>query len=77
VASFTLDAVRWTTDLAVSGSMVWDQISGVIRADLRFSADDGTTGTLSAVWNDQQSQLPAQLTGRVGGQSVVATMPAP
>lgn len=77
VASFTLDAVRWTTDLAVSGSMVWNQISGVIHADLQFTADDGTTGTLSATWNDQQSQLPAQLTGTVAGQSVVASMPAP
>jgi hypothetical protein len=77
VASFTLDAVRWTTDLAVSGSMVWNQISGVIHADLQFTTDDGTTGTLSATWNDQQSQLPAQLTGTVAGQSVVASMPAP
>jgi pimeloyl-ACP methyl ester carboxylesterase len=77
VAFFTLDAVRWTTDLAVSGTMVWNQISGAIRADLQFTADDGTTGTLSAVWNDQQSQLPAQLTGTVAGQTVAASMPAP
>src|SRR5580700_11052291 len=77
VAFFTLDAVRWTTDLAVSGTMVWDQISGAIRADLQFTADDGTTGTLSAVWNDQQSQLPAQLPGTVAGQTVAASMPAP
>jgi pimeloyl-ACP methyl ester carboxylesterase len=76
-ASFSLDAVRWTTDLAVSGSMLWNQISGVIRAELQFKADDGTTGTLSAVWNDQQSQLSAQLTGTVAGQAVVASMPAP
>ena len=68
---------RWTTDLAVSGSMLWNQISGVIRAELQFKADDGTTGTLSAVWNDQQSQLSAQLTGTVAGQAVVASMPAP
>jgi hypothetical protein len=77
VASFTLHAVRWTTDLAVSGSMVWNQISGVIHADLQFTADDGTTGTLSATWNDQQSELPARLTGTVAGQTVVASMPAP
>jgi len=77
VASFTLNAVRWTTDLAVSGSMVWDQISGVVRAELRFTADDGTSGTVSAIWNDQQSQLAAQLTGTVAGQTVAASMPAP
>jgi hypothetical protein len=77
VASFTLDAVRWTRDLAVSGSMVWNQISGVIRAELQFTTDDGTSGTLSAVWNDHQSQLPAQLTGTVAGRAVVASMPAP
>jgi pimeloyl-ACP methyl ester carboxylesterase len=77
VASFTLNAVRWTTDLAVSGSMVWNQISGVVRAELQFTADDGTTGTLVATWNDQQSLTPAQVTGTVAGRTVVASMPAP
>jgi pimeloyl-ACP methyl ester carboxylesterase len=77
VASFKLNAVRWTTDLAVSGSMVWNQVSGVIRAELQFTADDGTIGALSGVWNDQKSQLPAQLTGMVAGHTVVASMPAP
>jgi hypothetical protein len=75
--AFTLKAVRWTTDLAVSGSLVWNQITGDVQAQLRFSADDGTVGTVVARWNDHESALAAQLQGTVAGETVVASMPPP
>lgn len=77
VATFRLKAVRWTTDLAVSGSLVWNQITGDVQAQLQFSANDGTIGTLAAHWNDHESALAAQLGGTVAGQTVAASMPPP
>jgi len=72
VAKFTLSRVRWTRDLAVTGTAVWDQRDGGIRAELTFS-----NGRVSAVWNDRETDAVASLRGRIGGRALRATMPAP
>jgi pimeloyl-ACP methyl ester carboxylesterase len=77
IATFTLKEVRWTTDLAVSGSLVWNQITGDVQTQLQFSTDDGTAGTLVAHWNDHESTVAARLDGTIEGQTVVASMPPP
>ncbi len=77
IASFTLTGARWTTDLAVSGTMVWNQSNGAIQAQLQFAEDGGATGTINATWNDHESLVAAQLAGTVGGRTVAASMPAP
>jgi hypothetical protein len=77
VARFTLQDDRWTKDLAVSGALAWNQHDGAVTASLIFTADDGTTGTVEAAWNDHQSLNPARLSGRVGGRVLKAEMPAP
>jgi pimeloyl-ACP methyl ester carboxylesterase len=77
VPTFTLKDLRWAADLAVSGTVVWDQRDGAISADLRFAGDDGTAGKLTAQWNDRASLRPALVSGVVGGQVLVGTMPAP
>jgi pimeloyl-ACP methyl ester carboxylesterase len=77
IATFTLKEVRWTADLAVSGSLVWNQITGDVQTELQFSTDDGTTGTLVAHWNDHESTVAARLDGTIEGQTVVASMPPP
>ncbi len=77
ITSFALENLRWTPDLAVSGSLVWNQLTGVVQADLQFTADDGSTGTVEARWNDHDSARPAQVSGTVGGAALEGTMPAP
>lgn len=72
VAKFTLSNVRWARDLAVSGSVVWDQRDGSIRAELTFA-----NGRVTALWNDRETGGAAVLKGRIGGHALRATMPAP
>jgi pimeloyl-ACP methyl ester carboxylesterase len=75
--TFTLDGMKWTTDLAVSGTLAWNQLSGAVQANLQFTADDGSTGTVQAAWNDHDSAQPAYVSGTVGGVALAGTMPAP
>lgn len=72
VARFTLKAVRWAPDLAVSGTAVWDQRDGTVHVDLTFAG-----GHVRAAWNDRDTNAVAMLTGTVGKRAVHATMPAP
>ncbi|MBV9992896.1 MAG: alpha/beta fold hydrolase [Alphaproteobacteria bacterium] len=72
VARFSLSKVRWTRDLAVSGSAVWDQRDGSIRVDLTFA-----NGRVTASWNDRATDAVASLSGRIGGRVLRASMPAP
>jgi pimeloyl-ACP methyl ester carboxylesterase len=77
VARYRLDGVRWTKDLAVSGSAMWDQRDGSMRAILTFTDPDGDTGKVVARWNDRDHDAVATLTGRIGAHRLEATMPAP
>ncbi len=81
VARWTLNGVRWngvrwTKDLAVSGTAVWDQRDGSIRARLTFATGQGNAD-LTASWNDRDHDAVAKISGTIGGQTVDATMPAP
>lgn len=69
---FTLDGLRWTEDVAVSGSLQWQYSSGRVRATLQL---DG--GTLQAEWPLRAPGATATLQGSLDGRRVVATMPAP
>jgi hypothetical protein len=75
--TFALDGLKWTADLAVSGTLAWNQLSGAVQTNLQFTADDGSTGTVQAVWNDHDSAQPAYVSGTVGGVVLAGTMPAP
>ncbi len=77
VVHFRLRQVRWTEDLAVSGEISWDQLSGAIAADLRFAATGGASGRIAARWNDQQTLAKADLEGQIGTHTLLAEMPAP
>lgn len=72
VARWTLKNVRWTSDLAVSGSAKWDQRDGAVGIDIVFA-----DGKLTATWNDRETNAVATLSGRIGEHEVRATMPAP
>ena len=77
VARWSLNGVRWTKDLAVSGSAVWDQEDGTIRARLTFTDRGGEAGALTASWNDRDRDAVATVKGTIGKRVVDATMPAP
>lgn len=47
-----LDSVRWTSDFPVSGSMVWNQTSGAVVAELR-GAELRATATWNTLRNSQ------------------------
>jgi pimeloyl-ACP methyl ester carboxylesterase len=73
--NFTLDQLRWAEDLAVSGTIRWDQSTGDIAADLTLAG--AATGTLSLAWNDRDTDAMARITGTIDGRAVAAERIAP
>ncbi len=71
-----LDALRWTSDLAVSGEVDWNQEDGLIAASVTLSAP-GHAGTLKITWPDREEHATAHLSGTIGGERIEATRPAP
>ena len=73
-----LTDVRWTEDLAVSGTIEKPAARvGVVRALLQFSAADGQKGTIRAEWPEGAAIATAAIHGTVGDAVVTARMPAP
>jgi len=71
-----LDAVHWTEDLAVSGTLektLGGQ--GQVRGRLRLSGT--VAGSVEVVWSDDAPQAAADIHGILGGARVAARMPAP
>ena len=71
----SLDGIRWTEDLAVSGSARFDARSAGARATLTLS--EASRGSLEAVWTTAGSRAQAELQGTIDGYHLHATMPAP
>lgn len=80
----TLDAVRWTEDLAVSGTL--EKTRGResrVRAHLRLSpagrsaGDARIAGVLDIAWEDDAPAAVADIRGTLGGSRLAARMPAP
>jgi len=69
----TLDRARWCSDLAVSGTVRWDQPSGRVRADLTTTAG----GRWNIAWNENAPEALATINGSVGGRLVRAGVIAP
>jgi len=79
-----LDAVRWTEDLAVSGTLEKTPgDGGQVRAHLRLSGTAPLSGagrldgTVEVVWGDAAPEALADIRGTLGGARVIARMPAP
>ena len=77
VTQFTLDAMKWTDDVSVSGTLVRSFRSNAVTARLTLTAANGITGSLTARWSDRGSAALAQIEGRIGGRRIAATMAAP
>jgi pimeloyl-ACP methyl ester carboxylesterase len=75
--TFTLDAVKWTEDLAVSGTMTWNLRTGVVTADLKLKQYGKPIGRLDIEWNDIPGNSLATLEGTIGGERVRARRIAP
>ena len=71
----TLSGVRWTKDLAVSGTADFDARSANGHAHLTLSG--AAAGNLDAAWPTVGSTAAAQISGTVDGYHLEATMPAP
>jgi pimeloyl-ACP methyl ester carboxylesterase len=73
----TLDAVRWTEDVAVSGTLDWTGRAGMVRGTLHVKGPQGANGNLEVEWAEGSSQPRAAISGKLGGESLVAEAPAP
>lgn len=69
--------VMWTTDMTVSGTIAWDQLSGAISATTTFATTDGHSGAETIDWNDREREAEASLTGNIDGATLHASMLAP
>lgn len=77
VTQFTLDAMKWTDDVTVSGTLTRDFLGNSVTARLTLTGANGITGRLTARWPDRGSAALAQIEGRIGGRRIAATMVAP
>jgi hypothetical protein len=70
--------LRWTDDVAVSGSL--DLLPGrnrLVIANLTVAGRDGLHGEMRVTWLDGDTGSQAQLRGSVNGEALVARAPAP
>jgi pimeloyl-ACP methyl ester carboxylesterase len=73
-----LTEVRWTEDLAVSGTIDEPAArTGTVRASLHLAAADGLTGELNVEWPMGLAGASAAIRGRLGGAEVLARTAAP
>jgi hypothetical protein len=69
--------VRWTEDVAVHGPLTMPFHAGLAHAHLTVHGPGGLAGTLDIAWPEGVADAQATITGRLGGKTVVARMPAP
>ena len=74
----TLDHVRWTEDLAVSGTIdKSENRAGSVRARLALEGPSGGAGRVSIHWQEVGPEPHALVHGTIGGAAVVAQTPVP
>jgi hypothetical protein len=77
-ARITLNQVRWTEDLTVSGKIDKPLArTGMVRARLRLATADGLGGELAVEWPEGIAGSSADIRGALGGAVVRARTPAP
>jgi pimeloyl-ACP methyl ester carboxylesterase len=74
--TFQLHEYRWTNDVAVTGTMLWNA-NGVISAHLSVSGPTGESGSLTISWPTTQTHSQAMISGVLGGRTIAATTYAP
>ena len=71
-----LDGLQWTEDLAVTGTIAWNQVDGHVRADVALVAP-GHAGSLTIDWDDRARDAVAHIAGQIDGRPVEAERTAP
>jgi pimeloyl-ACP methyl ester carboxylesterase len=74
---FDLKDVLWTQDVAVSGTVSWDQTSSLITAHVTLKSGAAKVGTLDISWNDAAINAVASVTGKIQGTTLIAQRIAP
>jgi pimeloyl-ACP methyl ester carboxylesterase len=76
---FKLDKLKWTEDVAVSGTISWDQdpSSNLIAAEVTLESGGRQLGSLKIRWNDGDINAMASVTGEIQGAPLVAERIAP
>ena len=78
IMHIALTEVRWTEDLAVSGTIDRPVArTGAVRASLHLTAADGLTGDLTVDWPEGIADSSAAIRGTLGGAPVLGHTPAP
>lgn len=72
VTRFQLDALRWSDDVAVSGTITWNIDTSDVRVQLATAA-----GHIEATWRDRVADSVAAISGQLNGRRIAATMTAP
>jgi pimeloyl-ACP methyl ester carboxylesterase len=73
-----LDGLRFSDDLAVSGTLEWNPAGNEGRAALRLDGPAGVHGELSLRWRDQDATSAfVPVTGTLDGRNVRARVPLP
>jgi pimeloyl-ACP methyl ester carboxylesterase len=75
VLHFDLDNLRWIDNLAVSGKMKWDRATGNVSANVTCTR--AADCKLTIAWNYYAPYANATVTGRIDGERVSLTLPAP
>jgi hypothetical protein len=74
----TLDEVRWTEDLSVSGTIDKPLArTGTVHAVLDLKGPEGASGRVTIQWQEGLAGQSASIEGRIGGAAVAAEDPAP
>ena len=74
---FKLTDFKWTNDVAVSGTIKWDQTSNIISAQVTLKSDGARAGNLKIHWNDSDIDAIASVTGDIQGAALIAQRIAP
>jgi len=70
--------LRWTEDVEVSGNADWDyDFPGMVKAHLKIKTSSGEKGDLTLLWNSRTADAEAQITGKLGGREIHASIYAP
>jgi hypothetical protein len=74
----SLERVRWTEDLVVSGTIEELQDAArTVEATIDILAPDAITGRLNVRWKDRAADATADIDGTIAGERIAAHMTAP
>jgi pimeloyl-ACP methyl ester carboxylesterase len=75
--AWDLHDVRWTEDVAVSGTVSWNMSTNIITAQVTLENGGKALGTLDIRWNDADIDAVATVSGEIRGATLNANRIAP